>query len=58
MNNEFLEQVSFTLDLLNLECKLACKDASADGEVSASVHRVEETLRAMGMRAPVDPKAK
>jgi hypothetical protein len=56
MTNELLEQVSFTLDLLNLDRKLA--DSSADNDVSRSVYIVEEALRATGVRAPLDKKAK
>jgi hypothetical protein len=55
MDNELLEQVSFTLDLLNLDRKLA--DSSADNDVSRSVYIVEEALRATGVRAPVNKKA-
>jgi hypothetical protein len=58
MNNELLEQVSFTLDLLNLDRKLDCNDASADDHASSSVYVVEEALRAKGVRAPVDKKQK
>jgi len=53
MNNEPLEHVSFTLDLLNLDRKLACQDPSADNDAS-SVYVVEEALRAKGVRAPLD----
>lgn len=56
MNNELLEQVSFTLDLLNLDRKLACKGSFADNETSSSVYVVEETLRAKGVRTLVDKK--
>jgi hypothetical protein len=56
MNNELLEQVSFTLDLLNLERKLDCKDPSIDDEASSSVYVVEEALRAKGVRAAADKK--
>ena len=55
MNHELLEQVSFTVDLLNLDRKLA--DSSADNDASRSVSIVEEALRATGVRAPVDKKA-
>jgi hypothetical protein len=58
MNNELLEQVSFTLDLLNLDRKLMCKDSSVDDKASSSVYIVEEALRAKGVRVPVDKKAK
>jgi hypothetical protein len=58
MNNELLEQVSFTLDLLNLDRKLACNDPSSDDEASSSVYVVEETLRAKGVRTAVDKKQK
>jgi hypothetical protein len=58
MNNELLEQVSFSLDLMNLDRKLACKDSSVDDEASSSVYVVEEALRAKGVRAPLDKKAK
>jgi hypothetical protein len=58
MNNELLEQVSFTLDLLNLDRKLECNDASVDDHASSSVYVVEEALRAKGVRAPVDKKQK
>jgi hypothetical protein len=58
MNNELLEQVSFSLDLLNLDRKLACKDSSGDDEAWSSVYVVEEALRAKGVRAPLDKKAK
>ena len=58
MNNEPLEQVSFTLDLLNLGRKLLCKDSSGDDKASSSVYLVEEALRAKGVRVPVVQKAK
>jgi FAD/FMN-containing dehydrogenase len=58
MNNELLEQVSFTLDLLNLDRKLDCKDPSVDDQASTSVYVVEEALRAKGVRPPVDKKQK
>lgn len=57
MDNELLEQVSFSIDLLNLERKLACHGSSADDEMRVSVHRVEEALQARGVRVPVDKKA-
>lgn len=56
MNNELLDQVSFTLDLLNLDRKLACSDSSLDDQTSSSVYVVEETLRAQGVRASFDKK--
>jgi hypothetical protein len=58
MNDELLEHVSFTLDLLNLDRKLDCKDPSVDDDAASSVYVVEETLRAKGKRAPVDQKQK
>ena len=58
MNHELLEQTSFTLDLLNLDRHLASKDPAADNETSTSVYVVEEALRAKGVRAPLDKKAK
>jgi hypothetical protein len=42
VDNELLEQVSFSLDLLSLDLKLRCTTASVDD----------------GARAPVDEKAK
>jgi len=57
MNNELLEQVSFSLDLMNLDRKLASNDSSTDDNASSSVYVVEEALRAKGVRAPVNKKA-
>jgi hypothetical protein len=54
MNNELLEQVSFTLDLLNLDRKLDCNEPSIDDDASRPVYVVEEALRSKGVRAPVD----
>jgi hypothetical protein len=58
MNNELLEQVSFTLDLLNLDRKLDCKDPFVDNDASSSVYLVEETLRVKGVRTAADKKQK
>ena len=58
MNNELLEQVSFTLDLLNLDRRLDSKDPSVNNDASSSVYVVEETLRAKGVRTPADKKQK
>ena len=58
MNNELLEQVSFTLDLLNLDRKLDCKDPFVDNDTSSSVYLVEETLRVKGVRVAADKKQK
>lgn len=58
MNNELLEQVSFTLDLMNLDRRLDTKDPSIDNEASSSVYVVEETLRVKGVRAAADKKQK
>ena len=58
MNNELLEQVSFTLDLMNLDCRLDSKDPSVNNDASSFVYVVEETLRAKGVRTPADKKQK
>lgn len=58
VDNELLEQVSFSLDLLNLDGKLTCTKASADYEAGNSVYLVEEALRTNGARAPIDEKPK
>jgi hypothetical protein len=58
MNNELLEQVSFTLDLLNLDRKLACQGPSVDDDATSSVYVVEEALRAKGVRAAADKNQK
>ncbi len=57
VDNELLEQVSFSLDLLNLDGKLTCTKASIDDEAGNSVYLVEEALRTNGVSAPVDEKA-
>jgi hypothetical protein len=58
MNNGPLEQLSFSLDLLNLDRKLSCEDASVDDDARSSVYLVEEALRANGVRLPIDKNAK
>lgn len=58
MNSELLEQVSFTLDLMNLDRRLDSKDPSVNNDESSSVYVVEETLRAKGVRTPTDKKQK
>jgi hypothetical protein len=57
-NNEPLEQLSFSLDLLNLDCKLTCQNPSVDDEAGTSVYLIEEALRAKGLRAQLGEKAK
>lgn len=58
MNNELLEQVNFTLDLMNLDRKLDSKDPSDNNDAPTSTYVVEETLRANGVRAAADKKQK
>ena len=55
MNNEILEQLSFSLDLMNLSRKLADAGSSVEDESRISVYLVEKTLRAKGVR-PSLPK--
>lgn len=58
MNNELLEQVSFTLDLMYLERKMGDEDGSVNNDASSSIYVVEETLRVKGVRAAADRKQK
>jgi len=53
VNKDTLDHVSFSIDLLNLSGKLGGNESSGDGIAPDAIEKVEDALRAAGVREPL-----
>ena len=53
VNTDTIEQVSFSVDLINLNAKLGCQDSSGSEIAPDAIEEVEDALRAAGVRVPL-----
>jgi len=53
VNKHTLDQVSFSIDLLNLSSKLGGNESSGGGIAPDAIEKVEDALRAAGVRKPL-----